>query len=311
MKNKFQSACILLAGSFLFLNACKTKVNQDYSELETQSQDNASVQKETDQVLQDVATLIEGSNVARTEGFIKPCDASLDSSSSKTNKYILKYDKGSACGYINGIRSGSIEVSLIAGTKWSDANAKLKIVFNNFKIKNVSNKNITFNGTKYIENVTGGFVKNLAQDDSITHKIFTESLSPISITFDDGSKANWNIARKKVIKKLVTGLSINISGFGSPLNYTNVSEWGNTRKGTQFFSIIDQPIVFKDCNANNNFLAILGQKRHVGLVKEITIKYGVNAQGEPINDPCSTSLYGYNVSYKKLDGSQVLVTKPY
>jgi len=296
MKIKFQSACILIAGSFLFLNACKTKVNQDYSELETQSQDNASVQRETDQVLQDVATLIEGSKVSRTNGLLKPCDASVDSTYSSSNKYILKYDKGSACGYITGIRSGSIVVTLIAGTKWSDANAKLKIDFNNFKIKNVSNKSITFNGTKYIENVTGGFVKNLAQDDSITHKIYTESLSPLTITFDDGSKANWNLARKKVIKKLVTGLSINISGFASPLNYDNVSEWGTTRKGTQFYSIIDKPIVFKDCNANNNFLAILGQKRHVGLVRETTIQYGVNAQGEPINDPCSTSLYGYNVS---------------
>jgi hypothetical protein len=291
-------AFIAISASLLFSSCKKNEaVEPDYSELSQQSGDNSSVQRESDQAVDDANKLLEGSSLnARLYGASSACD--IDSSKTVGDKkyFVFKYKGISVDGKI---KSGKMTAVLTKGTKWSDKDAVLTLTFDTLKVTR-NGKSVTFNGTKTITNVTGGRLKDVTKaGDVVVHTIEAKDLK---ITFEDGTSKTWSITKTRTFT-YDSGLIVSTAGAAG----TGLAEFGTTRKGTPFTCIITNPIVFKDCGGNDT-KPISGQKVHKGLVKEVTVTFGVDASGNAVNN-CNAT--GFKVNWLNRKGETQTVIGAY
>jgi hypothetical protein len=103
----------------------------------------------------------------------------------------------------------------------------------------------------------------------------------MSITFDNGSQRNWQIAKRRVF---VFNNGINIRSFGTHTdgNISNISEWGTNRFGNSFVTSITQPLIVRqDCN----FRLVEGQVTHQRMAASAVVTFGLDAAGNPTTCP--------------------------
>lgn len=287
MKKVILNIALIAVSASLVLTSCKKKdeVEPDYSELSQQSGDNASVQRESDQAINDAITLLEGSSLSGARlSKAAPSTSSLDSNECKVDTMMVdgkkhfqfKYKGISKDGKV---RSGKMTAVLTSGTSWKDEGAVLTLTFDTIKV-NRNGKSVTFSGTKIITNVTGGKVKDLVSStDSIVHNV---SSSNLKITFDDGTTRTWVVSKSRTFKGDGT---CTIKGTG----LDGISESGITRKGTPFKTTIKKPVIFSKCNGNDP-KPISGQEVHTGLVREVAVTLGVDDAGTEVNSCESTGM---------------------
>jgi hypothetical protein len=304
MKKVLLNISLVAIAASLSLSSCKKseEAEPDYSELTQQSSDNSSVQRESDQAIDDATTLLEGSSLGAR---LDAADTSLvviDSSQTDSNsrrKFIFKYKNKFANGKT---KSGKMTAVLTTGTNWKTAGSVLTLTFDTMKVVR-NGKSVTFNGTKTITNVTGGRIKDLKTgSDAIVHNVLSSNLK---VTFEDGSSKTWSVSKTRTFTVDENGLKVSVTGTGSQAGFTKLAEWGLTRKGTPFYASIEEPIVFSSCNQDPK--PISGKKVHKGLTKEVVVTFGVDANGN-LDNTCSAYGFKNNWLNRKGESQQTIVS---
>lgn len=272
------------------ITACKKEAEkttaEDSTELTTHTDDQSQVYVETDAVANDAGLAVETTSGMSGSIYNLPaeiCDATLMYDTAGNTKKITITYNGAACGGTH-TRTGSVVLSMPAGIRWKNAGAELTLTFQDLKIKRLrDNKSITLNGTHVITNVSGGLLRDLATRENITHTI---SSSNMSITFDDGTKRTWQVARKRVFT-YNDGVVITVTGNHTEGQNTGIAAWGTNRFGHAFTTSITQPLVIKQ---NCNFRLTSGEVKHEGFATA-TATYGLDATGNPTACPGTGAYY--------------------
>jgi hypothetical protein len=213
------------------------------------------------------------------------CDASVVVNDTSNPRTITITYNGTNC-WGNRTRTGVVVISIPAGIHWRDKGASVTISIENLTITRLRDgKTIVINGTKTITNVSGGLLVDLATLGSITHTI-TGSLT---VGFQNGTQRDWNISKQRVFT-YDDGIVITTTGTHSDsLGNNNVAEWGTTRFGLGFESLITQAkVIRQDCD----FRLVSGQNE-VLLSNGATlmITYGLDAEGNPTSCPGTGTYY--------------------
>lgn len=302
---------LLLSSTVMFTSCKKTSNDSNSSEIATESQvqsdDQASVAAQTDEVSTDVSTTVE--NVIAVSGrgplnyFTPPCNATITYDTLNAAKTITITYNGLNCqGTLN--RTGVVTISIPAGVEWKNAGAQLTITSTNLKITRVRDqKSFTVNGSEVITNVSGGLIRNLASIGTVTHTITS---SGITITFDNGTQRSWQIAKQRVFT-YNNGVVITTTGMHTEGTYTGVSEWGTNRFGNAFVTqIVDPMVIRQDCN----WRLTSGHIKHNKLLRTVDVTFGLDATGSPTSCP-GTGTYYMKIVWTNAAGVSVTVILPY
>jgi hypothetical protein len=277
----------VLSAAVLF-TACKKdnkQTSEDYTtEATLQADDQASFSTELDAANNDANLALESETGFnnRVQGLI--CDATVTADTTTNPKTITIVYNGTNC-IGNRTRTGTVKISVASGVRWKNPGAVITVSVQNLKITRArDNKSIVINGTHTLTNVSGGLLYTLPTVGKITHTITS---SDMSVTFDDGSKRTWQVARKREFT-YSNGVVITVTGTHAEGNATNIAEWGLNRFGNAFACAITQPLVFRqDCN----FRVVSGQIQHTGPVITATTTFGLDATGKETGCPGTGNYY--------------------
>jgi hypothetical protein len=284
-------------------NNNNSNAGQSSTDLQTQSDDQTQVTNETDGIADDVnATLsgqsgvtgssvqpgyshgiaVQGGNHDTVTSYI--CDAVIIRDTvSNPHTLTISYN-GSNCSGTR-TRTGTVVVSWAAGTHWKDQGATVTVSIQNLKITRIRDgKSITINGTHLYTNVSGGSLANLSKGTPITHTITSDDMS---ITFDNGSKRTWHVARQRVYS-YSDGVVITTSGLHTDGTNTGISEWGTNRFGNSFATQISQPLVVAQSCL---FRITSGQVVVIRPEVTTTITFGLDSTGAATGCPGDGSYY--------------------
>ncbi len=311
MKMKISSIFYALCFSALIIAGCKKSASSDNTtptpdsavELTAQSDDQSRVSGEIDAVANDANDALDNSSTMGGKvngGGI--CDATIVADTVSNPRTLTITYNGANCNG-NRIRSGSVVVSMAAGTYWKNAGAAVSVQIKNLKVTRLAdNKSITLNGTKTMTNITGGLLKNLSSLQHITHTITS---SQITITFEDGTMRTWQIARQRDFT-YNNGIVVSESGTHTEGNTSNVAEWGTNRSGHSFTTAITTPIVVRqDCN----FRVVSGALQHIVPSVTATATFGLDVNGNPTS--CPVGNYYLKISWTVTGGTTKTVILPY
>lgn len=287
-----------------FTSCKKDKTDSDYSsELSTQSDDQSRVSAETDNVANDVNDILDDhpSINGRITNII--CDATVVVDSLNDPKTVTITYNGSNCAGTR-TRTGVVVLSIPQGVHWNDAGAVLTASIQNLKITRLSdNKSITINGTTTFTNVSGGRLRDLASLGTITHDI---NSSGITVSFDNGTQRNWQIAKKRVFT-YDNGIVITTTGTHTDGANSGISEWGTNRFGNAFTtSIVEPKVIRQDCDMR----LVSGQVKHNRLVADVVVTFGLNAEGNPTSCP-GTGTYYFKLVWTGANGIVRSTILPY
>jgi hypothetical protein len=306
MKKHFLVATIAIAITLVSVFSCKKSATTetDYTgDFTVQTQDQTFFSSEDDAVSSDANTLLATDSIfsGRVNNVI--CDATVERSITATTKVLTITYNGENCDGKR-TRTGVVILTLPREKRWRDAGAQLSITYQNLKITRTADKqSIVLNGTETITNTTGGDLVSLATLKTITYSITSTGLS---VTFNDGTKQEWEIAKRRVIA-YNNGLVISTSGTHTDGAVSNISEWGTTRFGKKISVQIAEPLVIRqDCN----FRLVSGKINYLNLEKPVTVTFGLNANGNPTTCP-GTGFYYCKVEWPGLQNVSHSIILPY
>lgn len=311
MHFKFRLAAVFTLAIFTTLTSCKkdeTSSNNDPApEIAAHSDDQNRISGELDAVANDANIALE-SDAAFSGKLLNPQDINLICGAttvvdtlSNPRTITITYN-GLNCPGTH-MRTGTVILSMAAGTRWKDVGAVLNVQFNNFKIKRVSdNKSIIINGTQTHTNVTGGLLFQLPNLNHIVHTIHSNNMS---ISFDDGTQRIWQTARKRTFT-YNNGVVLQITGNHTIGTNNGVAEWGINRFGHAFTTSITQPMTFRqDCSGR----LTSGEIKHEGFATAV-VKFGLDSTGNPTTCP-GTGHYYYKITWTGPGGNTATAIHPY
>ncbi len=319
---RISGAAILMLSAAAIISSCNknrdTTTTPDDTATQTQNaSDEARVNNELENATGDANTALSSTSsvsgrLSGMEGTLSlPCDVKLRVDS-VNGILTLTYDDTVYCNGVNW-RSGTIQIQLLnykAGWKWRTPGATVQLTFNNYMVKRHSDsKTITFNGTKTIENVNGGLLRDLPSPDStIVHKIRANNLT---ITFDDGTQRKWSVARTKTWRYMssLQAYQISVSGDTTFGGLHNVVMWGTTRLNSSFNLQFTSPIVSNSvCGwyRPTSGVAVLS-----GISNSISETFGVNQDGTAYTGSTACGAYGYKFNWTNAAGAARQVVLPY
>lgn len=289
---KFSYALVLLAMFGFILAGCsKSKDNQDVtnkktSDIQQLAVDDNNVENASDEVANDANIVLSGGNGVKSTANQWPCGVTVDSANIQNDSvtYYLTYNGLNCGGHL--YRTGNVEIKRKVGEYWVMPGATVSIKLINFKVTRIlTGKSITYNGFKHLQNVTGGHIWMVGYElSSVIHKVW----GTIQATFDDNTTRTWNIARQRLFTGVPDSLVMAIDGFGSADGYDNLVVWGIDRAGNQFYSQINQSVIFRQtcnwdpCTGIQNYL--LPTENMSG-----TVTFGYDNNNQPITgDECPT-----------------------
>ena len=338
MKTK-QFYRLLFAASLsglLFTNCKKSTADNNAStlpsstELQTQSDDEARVNTESNAAFDDANTAmisqtsvtgasftpgprsgvtVEGGNGALGDWINTICNATVTIDSTDNPRTITITYNGKTADSLRS-RTGSIVISIAQGVHWSDAGAVVTVSFNNLAIIRLSdNKTITLNGTHTYTNVSGGSLASINSNnsDSVIHTITSSNMS---ITFDNGTTRTWSVARKRVFMYNGPGDLIIIQ-YGTHTDGTlqGISEWGTDRYGNSFTAQITYPLwITEGCGWQ------LSEGRYVltNAAGVTTVTFGLTSTGQVANScPVAGSFYYLQLQWEGVRSNAYSVLLPY
>lgn len=311
MKKLIILSMSLLFSTSLLFTACKKAGNTDATEnileAQVQSDDQAAVATQTDEINTDASTMVE--NVIAISGnspqtfFPSPCNSVITYDTLNAAKTItITYNGLNCSGTLN--RTGVVTISIPVGVQWKNAGAKLTVTATNLKITRVaSQKSITINGSHIITNVSGGLLRNLASVGTITHTIESPG---VTITFDNGTQRLWQVAKQRVFT-YNNGIVVTTSGTHTDGNTSGISEWGTNRFGNSFVTqIIDPLVIRQDCN----WRLTSGHVKHSRMIRTGDVTFGLDVFGNPTSCPGAGSYY-MKIVWVNAAGNTVTVILPY
>lgn len=306
-------ARILLTAAAIFsftiiFHSCKKESssgNTDFTtEASVQSDDQSRVSGEIDAANNDANAALESyASFTGRNTNVQICNATVVVDSASNPRTITITYTGAGC-VGNTTRTGSIVISIPAGTHWRDAGAAITVTYNALKITRLSdNKSITFNGSHTLTNVTGGLLVNLPALGTIKHSITSSNMS---VTFDNGTQRTWQIAKERTFT-YANGVVISTRGTHTEGNVTGIAEWGTTRNGRAFTTRTAEPLVVRqDCLMR----LTSGKVVHtVGTAFTATTTFGLDAQGNPVS--CPVGSYYMKVEWTGPNGTTHTALYPY
>ncbi len=301
--------------------ACKKSNNVDNSytsdaDLQTQSDDQTRVSSETDDVTNDVNTMlaaqtsVTGSSIApgvQTTGAYAVtsliCDASVMVDTTVNPRTITITYNGGSCG-LTRTRTGVVVISMKPGVRWSDKGATITVSLQNLKITRISDgKTITLNGTHLYTNVSGGSLINLANLTSIIHTVTSDDMT---VSFDDGAKRSWHVARQRMYT-YSNGIVVTESGTHTDGATDGITEWGSNRFGNAFETVISTPVVVKQ---SCSFRITAGEVKIIRPAVTLDLTLGLDGNGAPVTGECPLILY-FKLVYTGAGGKSVTLSLPY
>jgi hypothetical protein len=273
-----------------------TTTTDGTSQQTLRASDNSNVDNESNQAMDDVNSAL--SDVSTTRDMQTYCNMTIDSSQKATGKLTLIYT-GNDCSNLRS-RSGSIVIQLPYDgtniTPWHAVGSTATITFVNYKVTNLANnKSITFNGWHTIKNVNGGGWLELYLGTSIVHKVRAE----MQITFDDGTTRTWHAAKTRTFGFNNNMLKCTLAGDTIVNGYTHVAMMGVTRAGEAFTLDVPTPISYYLYGSTCLYKPV-GQVILYGVAHQLTITYGVDNMGMPVNGGCP---YGYKLGWTDSQGA--------
>lgn len=305
--------------------ACKKSNNVDNSntsdaDLQTQSEDQTRVSNETDDVTNDVNTMMVAQTSVTGSGFTPVvrngvqttggyavtsliCDASVMVDTTVNPRTLTITYNGSNCG-LTRTRTGVVVISMASGVRWSDKGATITVSIQNLKITSISNgKSITLNGTHVYTNVSGGSLINLANLTSIIHTVTSDDMT---VSFDDGTKRSWHVARQRMYT-YSNGIVVTESGTHTDGATTGITEWGSNRFGNSFETVISTPVVVKQ---SCSFRITSGEVKIIRPAVTLDLTLGLDGNGAPVTGECPLILY-FKLVYTGAAGKSVTIIFPY
>jgi hypothetical protein len=261
------------------------------------NEDVSNIKSESDNINTDVnnaLTNVSGFGKTGSVQAFSICGATIDSSHQydATPYIVITFDGTTVCPNPNRIRSGQIKVELIAGNKWTDAGAQLRVTHTNYKVQfpDLGNHYLVFNGTKYLTNVNG--------INWITLYLGTSSASlrersyDMQVTFENGETANWETARLSTWSiKNYTNIYATVNG-DTTINGKTIDSWGTTRFGTHFTTEMIQP--WQSGTVCGWWRPTQGKYTSTTDNFSITATFGVNTSGNQISSGCA---YGFKLEW--------------
>lgn len=330
MKTKKIQFLVITTSLSLFLFACKKDSSPSNStptnaQLQTQSDDESRVSNETDAAFDDVNTtmtsqasvtgageggslrygvITTGGNQDTVKSLI--CDAVVTVDTVDNPRTITITYNGSNC-QLTRVRTGSVVISMPKGQKWTTAGASVTVQFLNLKITRVlDSKSITLNGTHTYTNVSGGSLLSLNAN-STAPIVHTIAGSNMSITFDDGSQRNWNVARQRSYS-YNNGVVLVTTGTHSNGNTAGISEWGTNRFGTPFTVQIKQGLTISQSCA---WQLTAGEVALTNEQGTTDITFGLNSSGQATSCPIGSGVYYFQLVWTGKSGKTYTITMPY
>lgn len=290
MRARHLSLAAAMFSLTLFFTSCQkdSSTATDYTnETSVHSDDQSRFSNDMDNVANDMNAALEVTpGFSGRTGDITAliCDADILVDTMSNPRTITITYNGTNClgGYT---RLGVVRISMAQGIRWRNAGAVLNVTFQNLRITRLrDNKSITINGTQAHTNVSGGLLVNLSTLGTITHTITSSNMS---ITFDNGSQRNWQVARRRVFN-YNNGVVITSTGTHTEGTVTGIAEWGTNRFGTTFTTAITQPLTIRqDCA----FRLTSGKVEHVTSLFNAGVTFGLDASGNPTTCPGAASYY--------------------
>jgi hypothetical protein len=255
---------LLIGFSATTFFSCKKSKTEPTASTPSGTATDASASNELDRVYSDIETVFNSQQYhdttvnanARTTAAILPCGiVSLN----KRN-FTITYG-GVNCG--SRVLSGSISVALIKGNVFSDQGAELQITYSNYKVLYyANNQSLTYNGTAYVTNTTGGALITL-----FTGALNTQMIHCIrgnmTLTYDTTGTGlvnvtrAWNIFRLKTFTNAAgtaTGITVDVAGDTSITNtmgtFTKVCETGVSRDGYNFVCNMPTDFFWSNCGTD-------------------------------------------------------------
>lgn len=309
MKKLFVILGLSFFAASLILSSCKkegsaTPENSD--EAIAHSNDEMRVSNEIDAISGEVNLLLSsqaGFAGRGQEVETVICDATIVVDTSVNPRTVTVTFNGTGC-LGDRTRTGVIVVSMDANMRWKNPGATVSVSFQNYKVTRISdNKSITINGTKTITNQSGGLLINLPTLGSIIHLVNSNGLT---ITFNDGTERNWQVARKQTYT-YENGVVLTVEGNHSDGNVTGIAEWGTNRFGKQFTTVITEPLIIRqDCNLRLTG----GRVRHDVPLFSVNAWFGLNENGAPTSCP-GTAAYYMKLIWSGPSGNVHSVLLPY
>ncbi|MEQ1676880.1 MAG: hypothetical protein ABL876_09275 [Chitinophagaceae bacterium] len=309
MKARILSLATLILSVSILFTACQKDTKSDdtdYSEQSSaHSDDQSRFSTEIDAVANDANAMLEITSgfTGRAENVNSIiCDADVVIDTLSNPRTITITYNGTNC-LGNRTRTGVVVISMAQGVRWKNVGAVLNVSFQNLKITRLSdNKSITINGTQTYTNVSGGLLFNLVALGTITHTITSSNMS---ITFDNGSQRNWQVARKRVFS-YNNGIVITVTGTHTDGSVTGIAEWGTNRFGNGFTTIVSEPLIFRqDCS----FRLTSGKVAHNTNLFNSFVIFGLNAAGAPVS--CPAGNYYMKIVWTGLAGIPHTLIIPY
>jgi len=297
------------------LNACKKDNNSNNTtssaDLQTQSDDQTQVTNENDAVVNDVNAVLS-SQSGVTGASVNPgyqhgvaaqggssvespiCDATVTLDTTSSTRVLTITYNGSNCA-LTRTRTGTVVVTWPAGHAWRDQGAVITVSFQSLKITRIRDgKSITINGTHTYTNVSGGSLYDLAvgKINSVTHTITSDDMS---ITFDNGTKRTWHVARQRVYTVSGKSFLITQTGTHTDGNTTNISEWGTNRWGNTFENVITSPLTV---DGNCNWQLTGGAIETIRPEVTTTLTFGLDSSGNSTSCPVSGGSYYFKLVWE-------------
>jgi hypothetical protein len=315
MKKTFLKITTLCLCAGMAITSCKTSDGDVTPTSENQSlagSDDTRAQNESEAGATDAETAIASNSSTQRTSVDVIMGATIDESKAASEKKLtINYDGTTNVGGRK--RSGSIAVQLTSGTHWSDQNAVITLTYSSYKATRVSDgKTITLNGTVKVKNTSGGSISGMTAIDTRTRQIRATNLE---VTFANGTQRNFNIAKTRTITFQTLGSVYTVKTMGDTTvdghgdGSHHVAVWGNTRFGTSFYTVIpdNDPITW--VSATCAFVPVSGEADIEGLARTVTIKYGVDSNGEPVTT--ATCAYGIKMSWLGVDGNTKTAVEVY
>lgn len=304
MKQQIRYSLVAIACTSLFFTSCKktdtASTSDSTTEIQVQADDQSRFANETDAIANDANATLEnlGGSYAG-ESPLTPqlpftCDATVVVDTTSNPRTITLTYSGNNC-IGNRTRSGVVVISFAPGFRWVNAGSQYTVTYNNLKItRGADKKSITINGTKTIKNVSGGKLRNLAT--RLTPIVHEVTSTGMSITFDNGSQRNWQVAKRRTFT-YDNGIVISVTGISSLGN--GIAEWGTNRFNKDFTCAIIEPLVVRQ---SCNFRLVSGQLKHTGAAATTTTTFGLDANGNPITS-CPSGLLFYKIVWTGPNGN--------
>ncbi len=290
----------MLASTFIVLSSCKKNNNepsQSESEIQTAVMQNAADQYrvETDETsLSAIANAVVEANPSFSISSGNTMDSSLiagaivdrSAITALLKKIKIIYSGVSVFGVT---RTGKITIELVNGNSWIESGAELKIDVESVKIT-YAGKSVTYNGTIYVTNVSGG-LPFVSGSDSIIHKVRVNA----TVIFDNNTTLSWWAARKNIYIKS----SVTFASAGDTLvNGESCTMGGVNRYNINFLVKAPEPIISRlPCGFDK---PVSGIRVFESDNRSATIMFGVDANGSPNNS--AGCAYGYKIEWSKWNG---------